>query len=166
MENILFFSFLVLPFHSHGHYSNLSPSAKPNQPCKMWVSFGYQFPVRIFTTSSKSCTFILWQWGEWTSKKFVDFVKALREGVKKRTLYGQADRNGVFYVLSDGLPEHFCVANCLIWLSLSDKGRFCSTVKICMDRDNLLVPILSATLIFVCQTRKSLKSSVRLILSW
>ena len=163
MENILFFSFLV----SYSHYSNLSPSANPNQPCKMWVWFGYPFPVqKIFTTSSKSCSFILWWWGDWASKKFVDFVKALREGVKNGHCTVRLTVTGFsIYCLMDFL-NIFCVANCLIWLSLSGKGRFFSTVKICMDRDNLLVPLLSATLISVCQTRKSLKLSVRLILSW
>ena len=45
----------------------------------------------------------------------------------------------------------FRVATCLIWLILRDKGSIFSAVKICMDRDNLLV----------CQMRKSLKLSVR-----
>ena len=162
MENILFFSFLV----SYSHYSNLPPSAKRNQPCKMWVWFGYPFPVQIFTTSSKSCSHILWRWGDWASKKFVDFVKALREGVKNGHCTVRLTVTGFsIYCLMDFL-NIFCVANYLIWLSLSGKGRFFSTVKICMDRDNLLVPLLSATLISVCQTRKSLKLSVRLILSW
>ena len=60
--------------------------------------------------------------------------------------------------LSAGFPKTVCwtsstffrVATCLIWLSLRDKGRIL-LVKICMDRDNLLV----------CQMRKSLKLSVR-----
>ena len=60
--------------------------------------------------------------------------------------------------LSAGFPNTVCwtsstffrVATCLIWLILRDKGRIL-LVKICMDRDNLLV----------CQMRKSLKLSVR-----
>ena len=61
--------------------------------------------------------------------------------------------------LPAGFPKTVCwtsstffrVATCLIWLILRDKGRIFSAVKICMDRDNLLV----------CQMRKSLKLSVR-----
>ena len=70
--------------------------------------------------------------------------------------------------LSAGFPKTVCwtsstffrVATCLIWLILRDKGRIL-LVKICMDRDNLLVPLLPATPISVCQMRKSLKLSVR-----
>ena len=66
--------------------------------------------------------------------------------------------------LSAGFPKTVCwtsstffrVATCLIWLILRDKGRIFSAFKICLDRDNLLVPLLPATPISVCQMRKSL----------
>ena len=37
-----------------------------------------------------------------------------------------------------------------------------SFIKLCMNKDNLLVPLLCATPISVCQMRKSLKLSVRI----
>ena len=38
---------------------------------------------------------------------------------------------------------------------------FCSIVKICIDRDNLLFALLPDTQTSVCQMRKSLKLSVK-----
>ena len=88
-------------------------------------------------------------------------------GIFKTLWQGESECLLVFLILSVGLPEHFlcsnllnftkswtswtffCVANCLISPSLRDKGRFCSTVKICMGRYNPPVPWLFATPISV-----------------
>ena len=40
-------------------------------------------------------------------------------------------------------------------------STFCSIIKLCINKDNLLVPLQSATPISVCQMRKFLKLSVR-----
>ena len=69
------------------------------------------------------------------------------------------------YCLLD-LKTWFCVANCLILLLVEKieaySNHIFSFIKLCVNKDNLLVPLLCATPISVCQMRKSLKLSVRI----
>ena len=55
----------------------------------------------------------------------------------------------------------FYVTSSLILLQRRILSTFCSAIKLCINKDNPLVPFLSDTPISVCQIRKSLKLSVR-----